>query len=95
MTTKTCDWYDVGCGLDWLSDELQNFFLWVYHKILSGFAYALESVPVPDFMATMGTISIPSEVAWFASAFQLDVGLSLIVASYSARFLLRRIPAIG
>jgi len=38
---------------------------------------------------------LPTSVSWAASAFQLDVGLGIIVSAYISRFILRRIPIIG
>lgn len=90
-----CSWYDPSCALKWLADELKAFFLWLYDSILSGFAALLEMIPVPEFMANVGTFSLPSGVAYFASAFELPFAMGVIVAAYTARFILRRIPVIG
>lgn len=94
-TENVCSWYDPSCALAWLRDELQAFGLWIWDSILSGLVSTFEAIPAPDFMQNVGTHSIPSGVAWAASAFQLDVGLAIIVSAYTARFILRRIPVVG
>lgn len=78
-----------------MRDELQAFGVWLWDGILSGLASLFEAFPVPDFLQNVGTHTIPSSVSWAASAFQLDVGLAIIVSAYTARFILRRIPGIG
>lgn len=80
--------------LRWFSDEIKAIFLWFYDAWLSGLAFALESMPVPDFLLVQ-QFTMPPGVSYFASAFQLDVGLGVIVSAYTARFILRRIPIIG
>lgn len=90
-----CSWYDPSCGLQWLADELKAIWLWIYDGILSGVATLFESVPVPDFLQNMQSYELPSSVAWFAEAFNIPYGLGVIVSSYVARFILRRIPFIG
>lgn len=92
--TESCNWYDPSCALDWIADELKAFFLWVYDGLLSGFAGLLELIPVPDFMY-MSHIQLPSGVAYFADTFMIPEGLKIIATAYTARFILRRIPAIG
>ena len=94
-TVNSCQWYDPSCALGWLRDELQAFALWIWEAILSGAASVLEAIPVPEFMLNVGSHTIPAGVSWAASAFQLDVGLGIIVSAYIARFILRRIPIIG
>lgn len=78
----------------WFADEIKAIFVWAYDAWLSGFAFLIESMPVPDFLLVQ-QYTMPSGVAYFASAFQIDVGLTVIVSSYTARFILRRIPIIG
>jgi hypothetical protein len=92
---NTCAWYDPSCSLAWLRDELQALGVWLIDSLLSAMAGIFEAIPVPDFMVNAGTHTIPSGVSWAASAFQLDVGLGIIVSAYIARFILRRLPVIG
>lgn len=90
-----CAWYDPSCGLAWIGNEIKQIFLWVYDAILSSFAKILEMLPVPAFLQNMQPFTIPSTVAWAAEALNLQFGLTVIVAAYTARFILRRIPVIG
>ncbi len=94
-TINTCAWYDPSCGLAWFRDELQAFALWLWDSLLAGIASLFEAIPVPDFMLNVTTYTLPSTVAWAVSPFQIDIGLSIIVSAYIARFILRRIPIIG
>jgi hypothetical protein len=94
-TENTCSWYDPSCTLTWLRDEFQAFGIWIWDSLLSGVATTFEAIPVPDFMQNIGAHTIPPGVSWAASAFQLDVGLGIIVSAYTARFILRRLPIIG
>lgn len=90
-----CKWYEVGCHMAWLRDELHAFALWCYDSILNGLAVTVEAIPVPDFLLGVTTQALPSGVAFFVNALELPVGLSIIVSAYIARFILRRIPLIG
>jgi hypothetical protein len=92
---NTCSWYDPSCALQWLQDELQSLSVWLYDAIMSGIASIYEAIPAPDFLLNANTLSIPSGVSWVVSMFQLDVGVSIVVSAYIARFILRRIPVIG
>jgi len=92
---NTCSWYDPSCALTWLRDELHAFSLWVWNGILSSMASLFEVIPIPSFMTGLGVHTLPPGISWAASAFQLDVGLTIIVSAYTARFILRRIPVIG
>lgn len=82
---------------DWLRDLL----LWVPQKLwelfLDGLAAVLEAIPVPSWISSAGGVfdAIPDGVIYFAQAFQLPAGLSIIVSAYVIRFLIRRIPIIG
>ena len=90
-----CDWYDIGCGFGWLIDEIQLWFLDMYDGILSGVASMFEAIPMPDFMVNMGTMNFPPTVLFFIDMFQVKAGLSIIVAAYTFRFILRRTPIVG
>ena len=94
-TENNCSWYDPSCALAWLRDELQAFGLWIWDSVLSGLASVVESIPVPDFLQNVEIHTLPPAVSWAASAFQLDLGLAIIVSAYTARFILRRIPGVG
>lgn len=91
----SCEWYDVSCGLSWLSEELKAIAIWVYDGILQGMVALVGSIPVPDFLVNVGTLELPSGVSYFADPFQLEWGVGIFVSAYVFRFLLRRIPVIG
>ena len=91
----SCDFYDLSCVGGWIQDQLTSFALWLYERILSGLASVIESIPVPDWMLNAGSLNVPGSVAWFASSFQLDTGMGIIVSAYLLRFVIRRIPFIG
>lgn len=51
---------------------------------------------LPNSSALNGALSgITPSLAYFLDAFALKTGLSLLVAAYVTRFLIRRIPVIG
>lgn len=82
---------------DWLRDLL----LWVPQKIweliLDGLAAVIEAIPVPTWLENIGDVfdAIPDGVIYFAQALQLPAGLSMILAAYVLRFLIRRLPIVG
>lgn len=95
-TTKNlCSWYDPSCALAWLRDELQAFGVWIYDGVLSGLASLLEVIPAPEFLTNVTSYTLSPGITWAAHPFQLDIGLTIIVSAYTARFVLRRIPGIG
>ncbi|MCY1287098.1 hypothetical protein D9M70_360840 [compost metagenome] len=94
--------------LDWLKswlDELVKFFLewaeWIpkklYSVVMDGIAKFFNAIPVPDFVhqAAGAFQGIPSTVMYFASMFELNFGLKIVLVALVARFILRRIPLIG
>lgn len=82
---------------DWLRDLL----LWIPKKVWEGIldavAAVLEAIPVPAFLDDIAGLwaAIPSEVVFFAEALELPVGIGMVIAAYTGRFLIRRIPVIG
>ena len=92
---QSCEWYEVGCWLDWLRDELMQIVLWAYDAILSAVVGIMDMIPVPDFLIDLQPITIPSGVSWALQPFSFEWGVAIIVAAYVARFTLRRIPIIG
>ncbi len=67
----------------------------IFIALIIGSVVAFESLATPQFLSSVSQISMPSGVAFFADAFQLDSGLAIIVSAYTLRFLIRRIPIIG
>jgi hypothetical protein len=80
--------------LQWLADELKAILLWFWDALLSGLAVMIESIPVPSFLQSTNFV-IPPSVSWVAEAFLLDVGVGLIVAAYTLRFIVKRLPVVG
>jgi len=50
-------------------------------------------LPVPDFLANVGTVTLPSSLGWAWNVFQMDAGLAIVFAAISARFIRRLIMA--
>jgi hypothetical protein len=88
-----CEIYDISCWFGVIQEEVKLFFLWLLDNILQALATIFDAIPAPEFAAN--TITIPSNVAYFADPFNIPLGVSMIVTAYIARFLLRRIPFIG
>lgn len=95
MNDTQCSWYDVGCWLGWLTEEIKQIFLWVYDSILSAIVGVMDMLPIPDFLLDLQPITIPAGVAWAVEPFQVVFGIGACVSAYIARFILRRIPLIG
>lgn len=88
----------------WLSDAFDAFvaFLmdlpaWAFSKIAEGIVSFFEAIPVPDFFVSAANAfgSVPSEVVFFAEAFQIGPGVTMVLGAYLLRFIMRRIPFIG
>ncbi|AVK16916.1 DUF2523 family protein [Pseudomonas aeruginosa] len=54
-------------------------------------------LPVPEFFTQAGNAfqAIPPSVVYFANAFQIGPGVTMVLGAYLLRFILRRIPIIG
>jgi hypothetical protein len=90
-----CKAYDIACQWAWIQDEIKAFFVWIFEQIFQGLLAVLEAIPLPSWAQNIGSLSLPSEVVWFAGAFELHTGASIIGSAYLIRFLVRRIPLIG
>lgn len=83
--------------LDWFIDLL----LWVPRKVwalmLDGLATLIESIPVPAFMANLGSwvSGIDPAVAYFGGPLQLGTGMTFVALAWVIRFAVRRLPVIG
>jgi hypothetical protein len=83
--------------MEWLLEVL----LWVPRKVwaetLDALAGVLESIPVPDFVATADSAfnAIPANIVFFSQYFAVSEGITMILSAYVLRFLIRRIPIIG
>lgn len=94
----------MGALIDFLSEILQWFMdllLWVPRKLwelcLDGLAGFIEWLPVPSFMTDLGDFlaDVPPSVAYFGSSLQIGTGISMVLAAWAIRFVIRRIPVIG
>ena len=95
--TQDCSALDLGCHVEFFSNEIARFFQWVLEKILDGFIAFLSIIPVPQFLSEAQTLNgtMPASVLYFTDVFQLDTGLLIVVSAYLFRFILRRLPFIG
>lgn len=93
----SCEWYDVGCGLGWLVDELKAIFLNIWLAILNGLAALLEYIPVPDFLQNLSSsqFQLPPSIMYFTGLFHIAEGIAIIVSAYIIRFIIRRLPIVG
>jgi len=98
---KSCDWYDIPCHATSMVEWAQKFFVWlpskVFETICNGLAALIEAIPVPAWVSSAGTNlgAIPPGVVFFADAFKIGPGLTIILGAYVIRFAIRRIPLIG
>lgn len=100
----TAIWDAFKALFQWLNDAfdafvdfLMNLPAWSFSKIAEGVVSFFEAFPVPDFfvLAASAFDSIPQEVVFFAQAFQIGPGVTLVLGAYLLRFIVRRIPFIG
>lgn len=98
---KTCDWYDVPCHASsvtkWAGAFLQYLPMKAFEQLCAGLGSVISGVPAPSFFLTAGTAlsQIPSSVAFFAQAFQIGPGITMILSAYVLRWSIRRMPFIG
>lgn len=84
-----------------LIDWLYQLLLWIpktiFAEIMDALASVIEAIPVPGFVLTAGDAfqGIPSTILFFANKFALGEGITMILAAYLLRFIIRRIPIIG
>ena len=90
-----CSFYDVPCWAGWLTDEIYLLLVDLYASVLGGVVLMLSAIPAPSFLTSLGSLSIPSSVLFFADVFEVNYGLGIVVSAYTIRFLIRRIPVIG
>jgi len=89
---------------DWVSDVLQwllDVLLWlprqIYKLVLEALAALINSIPVPSFMQGLGSSlgNAFSSVSWFTDFLLIPEGVTICLAAYLLRFLIRRIPLVG
>ena len=92
---NACSFYDIPCHFEWLQEEAKGFFVWMSEEILNGGLAVLDAIPMPAWATNAGSLTLPSEVVWFASAFELHTGAGIVASAYGIRFIIRRIPVFG
>lgn len=79
-------------------DAIIDFFLWLPRQIFSLFADAVialfESIEAPEFVQNINLSGLDG-FAYIFDVFMIDYMISVTLAAYIARFLLRRMPVIG
>lgn len=93
---------------DFLVDVISSFVQWlldlllyvprvVFSEVMQGLAAVVSSIPVPDFVADVGSYwsGVPSDVMFFVAPLRLGTGLAMIATAYGVRFLIRRLPFVG
>lgn len=81
--------------------DLQNLLLWVPRRLwelmLEALAWMIQEIPVPDWFTTPAQLfsELPEGIAWGLWLFNVSLGLSIVLAAYILRFLIRRLPVIG
>ncbi|MFT0211207.1 hypothetical protein VQ643_01145 [Pseudomonas sp. F1_0610] len=89
---------------DWLNEAYEsiiNFFKelpeWIFSEFADGVVEFFNAIPVPDFFKDAGSAfsNISGDIAYFAEPFAIGFGVTVILAAYLLRFILRRIPFIG
>jgi hypothetical protein len=92
---KILDWFSDAFA--WLLDGIKAVLELLWDALLGALAGVLEAIPVPAW-ADSGAGAFGSmhpTVVWLVEPMQLDTGLTIILAAYGIRFLVRRIPLIG
>lgn len=94
---ETCYWYDPGCWLTWLRDEIKQLGLWFLEQLLGALSAVLNAIPLPSWATDGGPLlgGIPAAVGYFLQVLEFPFGIAVIASAYGLRFLIRRIPFIG
>lgn len=83
--------------LDWLIELVLWWPRKMYELALDGLASIFEAIPVPSFMADLGSFvsGLDPGVAFFLADLQIGAGLAMLISAYVIRFVIRRIPLVG
>jgi hypothetical protein len=87
--------FDFNEIFQWISDKTDAIFESLQNQVFGLPTLIANSIPVPDFLFSMGTTTIPGSITFYTDAFEFPLGLTIVTAAYIARFTLRRIPFIG
>lgn len=90
----SCEFYDVACHFDVLVEWLRVLIQDIWKEITEAGLAAISAIPVPAFMSSP-SFAIPAGVLWFAQALELPFGIGVMVAAWTFRFLIRRVPLFG
>lgn len=81
--------------LEWFSEEIKSIFMWVLEGLLDAFVSLIDLIPVPDWLSDIGTLTLPSNILYYTTLFQVHVGIGIMVSAYVIRFIIRRLPVVG
>jgi hypothetical protein len=94
--------------MEFLIKFIHNILVWLfgfvgwcleqtYNLLLVGLALVLQAIPVPSWLSNAGPVigSMPSGVAYVLQSFEVPAGISILMAAYILRFVIRRLPFIG
>jgi hypothetical protein len=95
VAENTCSLTDLACQWTWIVDEVKALFVWFSEQIFNALLAVIDAIPMPAWTQNAGGLSLPPEVVWFASAFELHYGAVVVASAYGIRFLIRRMPIIG
>jgi hypothetical protein len=93
----SCSPLDIGCWLDWASQELKIILINLLDSILQAIASVLALIPAPSWSQNIGSLvaNVGPEFWWMAEFFSLSTGISIMMSAMVIRFLVRRLPFIG
>jgi hypothetical protein len=80
---------------------LLTFVDWIFYELFSLICTAaiaiIGALPLPGWVsgASTSVSGLPAGVLYFAQAFDMGTGLTIIFSAWGLRFLIRRIPFIG
>lgn len=69
----------------------------LFELLLQGLAAVLNAIPVPAWFSDAGSIwsNIPGAVSYFFFLFNLALGVGILIAAWTIRWLIRRLPVVG
>lgn len=80
----------------WLFDFVYDASQDLFALLLEGVAAVLDAIPVPSWLVGADPFaSLDPGVVFFAEAFQIPAGISIILGAYLIRWLTRRVPVVG
>jgi len=84
-------------AFNWVVDFILGFPDYLFSLLVDGVVGFFNWLPVPSFFSAAASAfsSVPDEVVFFAQAFRIGEGVTLVLGAYLLRFILRRIPIIG